>query len=186
MTFIRENLERSETMEGSSRRDKIMELLTTSTEAISGTELAKILKVSRQVIVQDIALLRAVNKNILSTTKGYILYVQENQKVNRVFMLKHSTDQIEDELCAIVDNGGNVLDVIVSHELYGEIKVDLIIKNRQDVYDFVKRVKTKNTVPLKELTDSVHLHTIEADTEENLDKIEQVLKEKGYLIKLPS
>jgi uncharacterized protein len=168
-------------MEGQERRDKLVELLHNTKDPISGTELAKKLGVSRQVIVQDIALLRAVNKNILSTTKGYMIYLQEKQKVNRCFLVKHKTDEIEDELCTIVDNGGKVLDVIVTHELYGEIAADLIIKNRQDVYDFVKKVKLKNTVPLKELTDGVHLHTVEADSEEILDNIENALREKKYL-----
>lgn len=169
-------------MEGQERREKLMQLLTNTKEPISGTELAKKLGVSRQVIVQDIALLRAVNKNILSTTKGYMIYFQEKQKVNRCFLVKHKTDQIEDELCTIVDNGGKILDVIVTHELYGEIAVDLIIKNRQDVYDFVNKVKLKNTIPLNALTDGVHLHTVEADSETILDNIENALREKNFLL----
>ncbi len=173
-------------MEGQERRGKLIEILHNAKEPVSGTELAKKLGVSRQVIVQDIALLRAVNKNILSTTKGYMIYFQEKRKVNRCFLVKHTTDEIEDELCTIVDNGGKVLDVIVTHELYGEIAADLIIKNRLDVYDFVKQVKLKNTVPLKELTDGVHLHTVEADSEEILDKIESALREKNYLLDSPA
>lgn len=169
-------------MEGQERREKLIEMLRQAKSPVSGTELAKILGVSRQVIVQDIALLRAVNKNILSTTKGYILYYQEKQKVNRCFLVKHTTEQIEDELCTIVDNGGKVMDVIVTHEIYGEISTNLIMQNRKDVYDFVEKIKTKNTVPLKELTDGVHLHTVEADSEEILDKIEKALREKGYLL----
>ncbi|WP_066713221.1 transcription repressor NadR [Clostridium sp. Marseille-P299] len=168
-------------MEGQERREKILELLTSSMIPISGSDLAKRLGVSRQVIVQDIALLRAVNKNILSTTKGYMLYHRENQKVNRCFSVLHTTDQIEDELCTIVDNGGKVLDVIVSHEIYGTISVDLIIATRQDVYDFVEKVNAKKTVPLKELTCNRHLHTVEADNEQILDRIETALKEKGYI-----
>lgn len=168
-------------MEGQERRDKLMNLLSNTKEPISGTELAKKLGVSRQVIVQDIALLRAVNKNILSTTKGYMIYLQEKQKVNRCFLVKHKPDQIEEELCIIVDNGGKVLDVIVTHDLYGEIAVDLIIKNRQDVYDFVNKVKLKNTVPLNALTDGIHLHTVEADSETILDNIENALRKKNFL-----
>lgn len=168
-------------MEGQERREKILELLTSSMIPISGSDLAKRLGVSRQVIVQDIALLRAVNKNILSTTKGYMLYHRENQKVNRCFSVLHTTDLIEDELCTIVDNGGKVLDVIVSHEIYGTISVDLIIATRQDVYDFVEKVNAKKTVPLKELTCNRHLHTVEADNEQILDRIETALKEKGYI-----
>ncbi len=169
-------------MEGQERREKILELLNLSDDPISGSEFAKKLGVSRQVIVQDIALLRAVNKNILSTTKGYMLYHRENQKVNRCFPVLHTTDQIEDELCTIVDNGGKILDVIVSHNVYGSISADLIISTRQDVYDFVDKVNSKKTVPLKELTHNQHFHTVEADSEQILDRIELALKQKGFLI----
>ena len=170
-------------MEGKKRREKLIELLTMSKEPLSGSELAKTLRVSRQIIVQDIALLRATNKNILSTNKGYLLFVKEPQKFNRCFLVKHTTEQIEEELCAIVDNGGKVLDVIVMHDIYGQIEADLMINNRQDVYDFVKKVQEKKTTPLKELTDGVHLHTVEADNEEILDRIEKVLTEKNFLLK---
>jgi uncharacterized protein len=169
-------------MEGQKRREKIVELLLKAKEPVSGSDLAKKLGVSRQVIVQDIALLRAVNKNILSTTRGYLIYLPEKQKATRCYMVKHTTEEIEDELCTIVDNGGKVLNVIVDHELYGQISADLIIKSRQDVYDFIKKFKLKNTVPLKELTDGVHLHTVEADSEEILDKIEMALRKKKYLL----
>lgn len=169
-------------MEGLERRGKLIEILKANEEPMSGTGLAKLLGVSRQVIVQDIALLRAVNKNILSTTKGYILYYQEKQKVNRCFLVKHTTEQIEDELCTIVDSGGKILNVIVSHDIYGEISTDLIISTRQDVYDFVDKIKAKKTVPLKELTDGIHLHTVEADSEQVLDQIEESLRSKKYLI----
>ncbi len=169
-------------MTGKERRKKIIEVLQNSEEAVSGTELAKRLNVSRQVIVQDVALLRAVNRNIISTTKGYVLYYQEQQKVNRCFLVKHTDDQIKDELYTVVDNGGKVLDVIVMHDIYGEISTGLIIKNRKDVYDFVEKLRGHNTTPLMELTGGVHLHTVEADSEEILDSIEKKLKEKKYLI----
>ncbi|BBF44680.1 transcriptional repressor for NAD biosynthesis in gram-positives [Lachnospiraceae bacterium KM106-2] len=171
-------------MDGKTRRERIIQMLIESEDAISGSELAKRLGVSRQVIVQDIALLRATNKNILSTTKGYMLYYQEKQKVNRCYLVKHTTEQIEDELCTIVDNGGKVLDIIVMHEVYGQIQTDLVLGTRQEVYDFVKLLQTKKTVPLKELTYGVHLHTVEADSEQILDRIEEQLREKGYLMEV--
>lgn len=173
-------------MEGQDRRNELTRILEETKEPVSGTELAKRLGVSRQVIVQDIALLRAVNKNILSTTKGYLIYKQDKQKVNRCFATRHTTEEIEDELNTIVDNGGKVLDVIVMHDLYGEISVDLIIKNRRDVADFVEKVKAKSTVPLKDLTNGTHLHTVEADSEEILDQIERALREKNYLVSTTS
>ncbi len=168
-------------MEGSIRRKQILEMLNGSPEPISGSELSKHLGVSRQVIVQDIALLRAVDKNILSTTKGYILYQQKGEKVNRCFLVKHTKEQIEDELCTIVDNGGVVLNVIVTHQIYGEITADLLIKTRKDIYDFVKKVEDNNLVPLKDLTGDVHYHTVEADSKETLDQIEEQLQAKNYI-----
>ena len=41
-----------------------------------------------------------------------------------------------DELCTMVDFWRKVLDIIVVHELYGSISVDLMLSNRQEVYDF--------------------------------------------------
>lgn len=170
-------------MEGSKRREQLMKILNEQTEPISGGELSRLLGVSRQVIVQDIALLRASDINIFSTTKGYLIYKSNTPRVKRVFKVKHTTEQIEDELCTIVDCGGKILDVLVTHEIYGEITTALIIRNRQDVYDFVKKVNEKKIVPLKELTDGIHQHTVEADSEETLDRVEAKLKEKGYYYK---
>ena len=169
-------------MTGEERRRKIIEILMSSDAPVSGMELSKMLNVSRQVIVQDVALLRAVNRNIIPTTKGYVLYYQEAQKVNRCFLVKHTDEQIEEELCIIVDNGGKVLDVIVMHDIYGEISTGLIIKNRQDVYDFIEKLKGHKTLTLKELTGGIHLHTVEADSEKILDSIEKKLREKNYLV----
>ncbi len=169
-------------MEGRERREQLVKILRESLEPVSGTELSRRLGVSRQVIVQDIALLRAQELNIFATTKGYLIYQPERASVKRIFQVRHSNDQIEDELCTIVDNGGKILDVQVEHEIYGEIGTELIIRNRQDVYDFVKKVKEEKIVPLKELTDGIHKHTIEADTEATLNRIGLALAKKGYLI----
>ncbi len=169
-------------MEGQERREYLIELLEKSEEPISGTELAKKLGVSRQVVVQDIALLRAIHKDILSTNKGYMMFQSKGEKKNRCFLVKHNTSEIQDELCTIVDNGGRVLNVIVTHNIYGEISANLVIKNRQDIYEFVEKVKENKVVPLKELSDGVHLHTVEADSEEILDRIEKALQEKKYLL----
>jgi transcriptional regulator of NAD metabolism len=171
-------------MEGSKRREQLVKILSEQKEPISGGALSNLLGVSRQVIVQDIALLRAQDINILSTTRGYLIYQSDSSRVKRIFKVKHTTEQIEDELCTYVDNGGKILDVLVNHEIYGEITTALIIRNRQDVYDFVRKVKDKKIVPLKDLADGVHQHTVEADSEETLDRIEKALMDKGYLVKI--
>lgn len=170
-------------MDGGKRREQLLHILEQSQNAVSGTELARKLGVSRQIIVQDIALLRAVDKNIMSTTKGYLYFSPHREKATRCFMVKHSLEDTEDELYTVVDNGGRVLDVIVSHEIYGEISVDLVLSARRDVDEFVRRVKEKKTVPLMDLTGGVHFHTVEADSEKDLDEIQAALTRKNYLIK---
>ncbi len=168
-------------MEGAKRREQLMKILNEQTEPISGGELSRLLKVSRQVIVQDITLLRATGINIFSTTKGYLIYQSDEPRVKRIFKVRHTTEQIEDELCTFVDNGGKILDVIVTHEIYGDIATALTIRNRQDVYDFVNKVRERKIVPLKDLADGIHQHTVVADSEETLDRIERALADKGYL-----
>ena len=64
--------------DGATRRIELMNRLKQENRPLSGAELAKEFGVSRQVIVQDIALLRATNRNILSTNKGYVLYDPEH------------------------------------------------------------------------------------------------------------
>lgn len=128
-------------MNAEKRRENILKLLAESDSPLSGTDLAKCLAVSRQVIVQDIALLRAVNKNILSTNKGYLLFHEEEKMKGRKRSVKvrHTQQQILDELCTIVDLGGHILDVVVAHEIYGQITCDLIINSRQDAKSFVEQ-----------------------------------------------
>lgn len=171
-------------MDGQTRREKILTLLQEATQPISGIELAGEFDVSRQVIVQDIALLRAVNKNILSTNKGYLLFQQESQKdeIRKTLKMKHNKEQIMDELYTIVDFGGKVSDVVVEHPIYGQITADLIITSRNDVDHFVEKVKYNDIKPLNELTDGVHFHTITVSSVEVLENIEMKLLAKGYLI----
>ncbi len=165
------------------RRNQILSILKNEPKPLSGTELSKRLEVSRQIVVQDIALLRAKNKNILSTNKGYVLFEEKGeQKAVRTVCVKHSDDEILNEFYAVVDCGGSIVDVVVEHEIYGQITVDLIINNRQDAQSYVERSKKSTSKALNTLTDGVHYHTIEADNEKILDQIEQKLSELGYLI----
>lgn len=170
-------------MEGDKRRETIIALLKKSEKPLSGTELARQAGVSRQVIVQDIALLRAVNKNILSTNKGYLLYdPEETASMSKTsFRVNHTDEQMRDELYTIVDCGGKVLDVVVEHSVYGQITVDLILKNRMDVDEFLNKLETSKDQPLKALTRGSHYHTVEAENEKILETIEKALREKGYL-----
>lgn len=169
--------------EGKKRREGILAALGQTDRPLSGTELAKKFGVSRQVIVQDIALLRAENQTILSTYKGYILQKQdqESERRIRVFCLTHSTEDTLDELCTIVDYGGVVLDVSVEHQLYGWLRGDLAVRNRLDAMEFTERMKQCPDQPMKSLTGGCHYHTVSAPSDKHLDMIEAALRQKGYL-----
>lgn len=169
--------------EGLYRRKQLLEFIEQEVSPVSGTKLAKLLGVSRQVIVQDIALLRAENKNILATNKGYVMYQEDaGMGYKETIAVCHGNDQIEDELYTIVDIGGRVLNVVVAHEIYGQIEVDLIIKSRRDVDEFLDKCQKNKSKPLTELTDGVHYHTLETESEEIMHEILNALNQKGYLI----
>lgn len=169
-------------LENLKRREKIAEMLQASDVALTGAKLAAKLETSRQAIVHDIALLRASGVNIIATTHGYIIPKETTLKVyTRVITCKHSVTDLFEELSIIIDQGGRVRDVAVNHKVYGEIKGDLVIKSPLDIRNFINKMKEGNAGALSSLTDGIHTHTIEADTEEALDVIESMLECKGFL-----
>lgn len=162
------------------RLDKIVKTLCDSDQPVSGAKLAKICDVSRQVIVQDIALLRAKDIDIISTSKGYIVL---NHDVKREIYVCHTDEMIEDELNTIVDLGGRVENVFVEHALYGRIEANLNIYSRKDVKDFVAKTALKKTKPLTELTSGKHGHLVCASSDFILDEIEEALDKMNILTK---
>lgn len=167
-------------MKGEDRRNEIINRIRDSGKPLSGAVLAREFQVSRQVIVQDIALLRAADYDIISTNRGYILNVP-TQAV-RIFQVSHTDGQIAEELNIIVDCGGMVKDVFVNHEVYGEIRAEMNVSSRLQVARFLEGIKSGESKPLKNITSSVHCHTIMAESEEVLNSIEHGLREKGFLI----
>lgn len=170
-------------MDSQQRREAILDHIIKSQRPIKGSQLAKVFGVSRQVIVQDIALLRAGGNEIIATPQGYMIpKTSTNRQYRRVIVCQHSDDGMEDELMTIVSFGGTIIDVVVEHEVYGEFKAELMISSPYEVRNFVKVMKGKGVRPLSYLREGIHLHTIEAQDPIILDKIEIALKEKGYLL----
>ena len=167
-------------MSAEQRRETIIKILKTAGVPVSGSELSATCKVSRQIIVQDIAMLRAAGHQILSTTKGYLL--QNSPVCSCVLKVRHTDEQIEDELQSIVDLGGTVVDVSIYHDVYGYLKAPLYVASRHQVQEFLESLKKRKANPLKNLTADVHCHTIEAANTSVLALIEQTLMKKGYLI----
>ncbi len=209
-------------MLGEMRRKEILEYIANSKTPVSGAALAKQFQVSRQVIVQDIALLRAKNWEILSTNRGYLMnhpksverifwvchngvivqdiallraknweilstnrgYLMNHPKsVERIFWVCHNGDQIEEELNAVVDLGGAVLDVAVQHQVYGELRAPLNIRSRRQVQQFLEDIQSGKSKPLTNLTSGHHCHKICAENEEILDMIEEAFKKMGIFEK---
>lgn len=169
-------------MNGKDRREKIISILKSSNAPVAGLTLAKELGVSRQVIVQDIALLRANATAIFSTNRGYVL--QEKNVCERVFKVQHTDEEVEEELSIIVDMGGFVKDVFVYHKVYGVLKAEMNIKSRMDIRKYMEDINSGKSSLLKNVTSGYHYHTISADSEEILDMIQEDLSKRGFLAKL--
>lgn len=171
-------------MTSAQRREKITEFLKKSLLPISASMLAKELQVSRQVIVGDIALLRASGIDILATPRGYIFTPNELSGGSLLFTIacNHGTEQTAEELYIIVDNGGKIIDVTVEHPIYGQITGQLNIFSRYDVDEFIKNTKQQNAPLLSKLTDGVHLHTVSCKNEEIFKRIVADLEQAGILL----
>lgn len=169
-------------MNSQERRKYIEELLKKNNIPQKGHILAEELGVTRQVIVKDIAILRAEGKKIIATPEGYLVPKEEKMMIKKVIAVSHGTSSIDEELKIIVKFGGIVEDVIVEHPLYGEIRGMIMVKTFYDIENFVKRIYEYKAEPLLILTGGVHLHTIAAESEEILKNIINELKTQNYLV----
>ena len=141
-------------MTGADRRKKLIFLMRESEQPLSGTQLGQVTGVSRQVVVQDIALLRSEGYPIVSPAKGSLLNAPKCAP--RVLKVCHTNDQVEEELTTIVDLGGTVLNVMVNHRVYGRVEAALNIRNRLDVQGFLNDLRTGKSVPLLNVTSGYH------------------------------
>jgi transcriptional regulator of NAD metabolism len=169
---------------GEERRTLLLQWLQTSNHPLTGSELADRTNVSRQVIVQDISLLKAKNEPIVATSEGYIYLAapNENHLIQQVIVCQHSPDETREELFLIVDHGVTVKDVKVEHPVYGDLSAPVMVSNRVEVQQFLNKIDHTNAPFLSQLTDGLHLHTLEADSTEKLQAACHSLKDAGFLI----
>ncbi|MDT9756349.1 transcription repressor NadR [Heyndrickxia coagulans] len=168
---------------GEERRHLILEWLQNSREPITGGELAKRTNVSRQIIVNDITLLKAKNEPILATSQGY-LYIHPagaENKVEKTLVCMHTREQVAQELNLLVDHGVTVKDVKVEHPVYGDLTASIMVSTRAEVARFIRRIEETNASYLSELTGGIHLHTVEATSGRQLEEAEQALKKADIL-----
>ena len=167
-------------MKAKERRKEIVAMIMAAEEPVSGATLSERLGVSRQIIVQDIAMLRAEGYDVLSTHQGYV--ITKGPFAERVFKLRHTSEQTEDELSSIVALGGTVVNVFVWHKVYGKIEAGMNIFSERGVAQFMDGIKSGKSKELMHITEGYHYHTVRADSEETLDEIERMLGEKGYIV----
>ncbi len=168
-------------MKAEIRREKILEALGDRRDPVSASALAREFSVSRQIVVGDVAILRASGADIAATPRGYLLQsVQPEGEIRRIACI-HSIDSMEEELNLCVDYGCSVLDVIVEHPVYGQLTGQLQVNSRYDVSRFMEKAGQEGAHALSELTDGVHLHTLRCPSEEAFDRLCAALREAGFL-----
>lgn len=167
-------------MDAQARRQTISRRLRESTAPLSAAALARELSVSRQIIVGDVALLRAGGLDITATPRGYLL-PKLPAGITCTFACRHRADQMGEELNAMVDQGCTVLDVIVEHPIYGQLTGPLRLSSRYDVAQFVDRCKEEAAAPLSQLTEGVHLHTVLCPDEGAAGRLREALERLGFL-----
>lgn len=168
---------------GEERRELLLKWLQESEAPLTGAELSQKTNVSRQVIVQDISLLKARNEPIIATSQGY-LYMQRTPKtkVKKVIASSHKPEETQGELTLIVDHGVTVKDVIIEHPVYGDLTASVMVSNRSEVEQFIRKINETKSSLLSQLTDGIHLHTLEADSQSKLDSACTALKKAGFLM----
>lgn len=169
-------------MHAEERRRAILNILRGSVHPVSASALAGQLSVSRQIIVGDIALLRAGGAEILATPRGYCLQNAPAAGLIRRVAVRHSPEAMEAELDAMVDQGCTVVDVIVEHPLYGQLTGALQLSSRYDVSQFITRSQSADAMPLSRLTDGIHLHTLLCPSEDAFRRVTALLREQGILL----
>ena len=168
-------------MDAKERRSAILQLLRNRTAPVTGAELAARMGVSRQVIVGDIALLRASGAAITATPRGYITERGRGGLRRTVACIHNRPEGMEKELNIMVDNGCTVLDVVIEHAVYGQMTGELRLTNRHDVRQFMERIRSEQASPLSALTGGIHLHTILCPDEEAYERTVRELDEAGIL-----
>lgn len=160
------------------RRNAIYQVLSADTP-ISATALAGRFGVTRQVVVGDIALLRAEGHSVIATPRGYIIPVPDG--FVRTIACVHNAQQTRDELNAMVDCGCTVIDVVVEHPVYGQLTAPLAISSRYDVEQFIEKMASASASPLSALTEGIHLHTLSCPDEAVFNHLRDKLREMGML-----
>ena len=167
-------------MDAQERRQAIARRLEEASGPVSAAVLAREHSVSRQIIVGDVALLRAAGQAITATARGYVIPDAGETGLPRQVACRHDGTGTRDELNAMVDCGCTVVDVIVDHPVYGQLSAPLHLRSRLDVEQFMARME--GAAPLSQLTEGIHLHTVACPSQEAYDRVRESLSKLGFLL----
>lgn len=170
-------------MNAAERRKSILDILKDSEDPVSAGALASRFSVSRQVIVGDIALLRASGREILATPRGYLISAPRapHSYIGKI-VCRHRYEHMKAELYALIDEGCKVRDVIVEHPVYGQLTGQLELSSRHDVDVFLKLTKESDAAPLSVLTGGIHLHTLICPSKAVFLRARRKLAHMGILV----
>jgi transcriptional regulator of NAD metabolism len=167
---------------GPERRAELLRRIESADAPVTGTDLAQALGVSRQIIVQDVAVLRAAGDEVISTPRGYMLLSRQPTAHRAILVTRHNRDDAVKELSIMVDEGLRVVDVLVEHPIYGELRAPLMFGSRSDVHAWHERIEATGASLLSDLTDGVHLHTVEAADPARIERAREELRKRGFLV----
>jgi len=169
-------------LEGPARRRALLAALDAD-GTVPGDVLAERFGVSRQAIVHDVAILRAAGSPIVATVRGY-LYAPSTvgHRYRAVVAVRHHPEDAVDELTALVDLGVRIVDVVVEHPVYGELRAELQLASRADVDAWAQATRESGAHLLSELSGGVHLHVLEAELPERLERAKAALGRLGLLV----
>lgn len=171
-------------MSGDKRRRFILTTLKQAKDPIPGAQLGHQTEVSRQVIVGDVNLLKATGEPIVATSRGYLYMSRQTDPttIEKIIACTHSAEQVEEELNILVDHGLTVKDVKIEHPVYGDLTASIMVSNRNEVKKFIEHIKETNAPLLSELTEGIHLHTVSATEQQQIDNAEKALRKASILV----
>ena len=168
-------------MNAAQRRECILTRLSGAQNPVSASALAAELGVSRQIVVGDVALLRAGGAQIDATPRGYQLHPAEKGYTGILACVHRTEDEMRRELYTIVDQGGVAVDVAVENSLYGEIRANLNLASRYDVDTFLVQARSAPESLLSRMTGGVHLHPWRCPDRASFERIRAELDRQGLL-----
>lgn len=159
-------------------------MLRSSPEPITGSTFSDQLGVSRQAIVNDIAILRAAGEQITGSPRGYRM-ADDPPGVRALIRCDHPPDRGREEFEILLDRGITVLDVGVEHSVLGEVRAPILIETRADIDRCSETITEAGEMPLSAITRGVHSHMVRAPNRDALDAAMRELRERGILIEDP-